>query len=219
MDNLIVSLFVCLMFPLAMSLLVLAGKSRQLFVFLLAGIFLCLFASQINGMIAAATGKDMYTLTTTVTPVVEEIVKTIPILVLALLLGGDRQTLLECALMVGLGFATMENVYILMEAEQVSLLWAASRGFGAAMMHAATSLIVSYSISYCKVRKKTFLTGTYATLLGAMVFHGIYNMLVQSPKLMHLGLLLPTVVFVPLALTVFRQRKKADPAKTKHTHP
>lgn len=209
MESLILSLFVCLIIPLAMSLLVLAGKSRELFIFLLIGIFMCLFSSQINGYIASLTSLDSYTLTTSVTPIVEEIMKTIPILVLAFILRANRQTLLECALMVGLGFATMENLYILMSnAYDVSFLWAASRGFGAAMMHATTSLIVAYCISYCKVSKKTFITGTYATLIAAMVFHGIFNMLVQSEKFRYFGFLLPTITFVPLAVTVFRQRKK-----------
>ena len=127
MENLILSLFVCLIIPLAMSLLVLADRSRELFVFLLVGIFMCLFASQVNGLIASVTGLDSYVLTTSVTPIVEEIMKIIPILVLAFLLREDRQMLLECALMVGLGFATMENVYILMNhANAVRFLGAAS---------------------------------------------------------------------------------------------
>ncbi|MDO5331133.1 MAG: PrsW family glutamic-type intramembrane protease [Bacillota bacterium] len=208
MDDLMLSLFVCLIIPMAMSLLVLSGKSRQLFIFFLSGIFMCLFAGQINGLAALESGLDTYTLTTTITPVVEEIVKIIPVLILAFILQADRQTLLECALMVGLGFATMENVYILISnASEVSFVWALSRGAGSAMLHAVTSLIVAYGISFCTVRKKTFITGTYAMLLEAMVFHGIYNMLVQSDKFMHFGLVLPTIVFVPLAVRIFKQRK------------
>ena len=211
MEDLMLSLFVCLFIPLAMSLLVLVGKSKQLFIFFLSGIFMCLFAGQINGLLAAVSNLDTYTLTTSVTPVVEEIVKIIPVIVLAFIIESDRQTLLECAIMVGLGFATMENVYILMNnAGSVGFVWALSRGLGSAMLHAVTSLIVAYGISFCKVRKKTFITGTYAMLLEAMVIHGIYNTLVQSEKFMHLGLLFPTLVFVPLAITIIKQRKKVN---------
>lgn len=209
MEDLMLSLFICLFIPLAMSLAVLVGKSRELFVFFLSGIFVCLFAGQINGLMLSITNLDSYTLTTSVTPIVEEMAKMIPVLILAFVIDTDRQTLLECALMVGLGFATMENVYILMSnADAVSITWAFSRGLGSAMLHATTALVVAYGISFCKVRKKTFVTGTYAMLLGAMVIHGIYNMLVQSSKYMHLGLLLPTVLFLSLAVTILKQRKE-----------
>lgn len=199
------------MIPLAMSLLVLAGKSRELFTCFLVGIAMCLFASQINGLIAAKTAYDSYTLTTSLTPVVEEITKAIPILMVAFVLQSDRQTLIECSLMVGLGFATMENMYILTSNSQiVNFVLAASRGCGAAMVHATTSLIVSYGISYCRIRKKTSFTGTYAVIVCAMIFHGIYNMLVQSGEYVYLGFLLPTIIFVPISIYVLKDREKSE---------
>ncbi len=205
------NIFVCLFIPLAMALFVLEGKARKLIVFFLAGIFMCMFAGQINGLLRSITQLDTYTLTTSVTPVVEEIVKTIPIILLAFGFEIDRQSLLECSLMLGLGFATIENVYILISASgAISFSQAFSRGLGAAMLHATTSLIVSYGISLCKVRKKTFITGTYAMLIGAMVFHGIYNMLVQSDKFLFFGLLLPSLVFIPITIIIIKRRKKAQ---------
>ena len=113
MEDLMLNIFICLIVPLAMSLFVFQGKSRKLIFSLLLGIVMCLFAGQINGLIASSTHLDSYTLTSSITPAVEEIVKIIPILALTFIFNEDRQTLLECSLMIGIGFATMENVYIL----------------------------------------------------------------------------------------------------------
>lgn len=207
------SLFVCLAIPISFSMFVLKGKSKGLIAFLLSGMFMCLFAGQLNGLIAVVSKLDDYTLTTSVTPVVEELLKTIPIIVLAFIIKTDRQYLLECALMVGLGFATLENAYILLEnASGISFLWAVSRGLGSAMLHSATTLMVAYGISYCLLRKKTFLTGTYAMLLEAMILHGIYNMLVQTNKFKNFGIIFPIAVFLVLSVVIFRgtNRNKQD---------
>ena len=201
MEDLMLSLFACLTIPIAMSLFILKGKSKTLIICMLSGIFMCLFAGQINGLVAQTSGLNQMMLTISVTPIVEELVKIIPILLLAFVIKVDKQLLLESALMVGLGFATMENVYILMtNANVISFFWAFSRGLGSAMLHSATSVIVAYGISLCTLRKKTFITGTYAILLSAMVLHGIYNMLVQNSVYMYFGILLPSFVFVILAL-------------------
>lgn len=206
MEDIVVSLFICLIIPIGMSLLVLKDRSRVLMIFFLSGLFMCLFAGQINGLILATTKLDQFTLSITITPVVEEILKSIPILVFAFIIKPQRQFIMECALMVGIGFSVLENGYILFtNAEDITLLWALHRGFGAAMLHAATSFIVGYGISFFSLRKKTFVTGTYAMLLLAMVIHAIYNMFVQSSNLVYCGIILPSVLFIPLVIYISKR--------------
>ena len=113
MEDIVVSLFICLIIPIGMSLLVLKDRSRVLMIFFLSGLFMCLFAGQINGLILATTKLDQFTLSITITPVVEEILKSIPILVFSFIIKPQRQFIIECALMVGIGFSVLENGYVL----------------------------------------------------------------------------------------------------------
>ena len=110
------SLFACLTIPIALSLLVLNGKSRALVGFMVIGVFICLFAGQVNSLVMNLTGLDIYVMTTEITPIVEELLKAFPILFFAFLYKPKRQLLLECALMMGLGFSLLENAFYLVDA-------------------------------------------------------------------------------------------------------
>ena len=207
MDNLILCLFVCLVIPIGMSGLVLENKSRSLVLFMVFGMFMCLFAGQVNGLLQELTGIGTYELTTSVTPVVEEILKGIPILAFYFLVKPNRQYMLECAIMVGIGFSLIENGYILLSnAESITFAMALFRGLGSAMLHVVTTMSLGFGISLFGIRKKTLFTGTYAILLATMVFHGIYNMLVQSSELLYFGIAMPTVIFA--AFVIYGERRK-----------
>ena len=213
MDDLILSLFVCLTIPIAMSMLVLEGRSRNLVLFMVFGMFMCLFASQVNGFIQGITYLDTYTMTTSVTPIVEEILKFIPIIVFYLLFKPKQQYLLECALMVGIGFSLLENGFILLNSTEVTFAMAFCRGLGSAMLHVVTTVCVALGLSIFGIKKKTIITGTYATLLAVMVFHGIYNMFVQSSTLIYFGVILPVIVFVSIAIYGAKNKKNFEKAK------
>ena len=212
MDDMILCLFVCLVIPIAMSMLILNGKSRSLILFMVFGMFMCLFAGQINSLIQNLSRTDTYTMTTSVTPVVEEILKAIPILTLYLLYKPERQFLLECSVMIGLGFSLLENVFILLNSvSHLTFIMALFRGLGSAMLHVATAVSVGFGISRFGIRKKTLIPGVYAVLLAAMVFHAVYNMFVQSDKLVYFGIILPVLAFIPFVIYISRH-KKSDPA-------
>lgn len=70
-------LFICLSAPLSMMLFIFNGRSRAILGFLLTGIFMCLYAGEINGLIRSITDFSLYYLTVNITPIVEEILKAI----------------------------------------------------------------------------------------------------------------------------------------------
>ena len=209
MDDVILCLFVCLVIPIGMSMLILKDRSRYLVLFMIFGMFMCLFAGQVNSLIQSLTRLDTYTMTTSMTPVVEEILKGIPILALYFIFKPERQFMLECSIMVGIGFSLLENGFILLSnAGGITFVMALFRGLGSAMLHVATTVSIGFGISMFGIKKKTFMPGTYAVMLAAMVFHGVYNMFVQSSKLMYFGIILPVLTFIPLVLYVVKARNK-----------
>ena len=200
-------LFICLAAPLSMMLLIFKERSRAILTFLLTGIFMCLFAGEINGLILSGTELDMHFLTVNITPVVEEILKAVPVVFIAFLMKPDRQLLLEGAVAVGVGFATMENVCLIFDSTSVLSTWLlVARGFGAGMMHGVSTLAVGYSMTIVGSDRKLSYTGTVAALSTAIIYHSIYNILVQSDRPI-LGILLPVVTLIPLPAVLNNRRK------------
>ena len=212
MGNLVYILFICLVAPLALMILMLRKRSRLLVGYMLIGIFVSLFVSELNTLLLGLLSDDMLYVTTTITPISEEIVKALPILFYAIVFSDDRDKVLPIAFASGVGFAMFENMIILVQnVENVTVGWAVIRGFATALMHAVCTVVVGYGICFVKKRKKLFLCGTFALLTLAMIYHGIFNMLVQSDY-KYFGFFLPAVTYVPILILQFQyyRNKKAN---------
>ena len=208
MDNLTYISFIAITVSLALMLPLMEKKLRRLVVFMIAGIFSCLFVSELNNIFLGAFRGDVFFVTTTVTPITEEIVKMLPILFFAIMASDERSTLIPISFAVGVGFALLENVVILTQnVENVTILWALVRGFGSGLVHGICTVMVGWGISYIKKRRKFFYCGTFALLSAAIIYHAIYNLLVQS-QYRYVGVLLPTVTYIPIILFLRRNRTK-----------
>ena len=197
--------------PLLLSLPLIQKSSRRIMVFILIGISAALFISEINGLMLRLLGYDSLFVTTTVTPATEEIIKAIPVLIYAFVITDNRDKLITASFATGIGFALFENTFILVTSlDSVSIEWAIIRGFSTALMHGICTAAVGYGMSFVKKRKKLFYCGTFALLLMAIIYHGIFNMLVQSENwLKYFGFILPLATYIPVVIAlVFRMKNK-----------
>ena len=218
MANLIYILFICMLAPLLLTLPLMKGASRRVMLYIIIGICVSLFVSEINGRILASLSNQMLFVTTTITPVTEEIVKALPVLLYAFLFSDDREKLLPLAFATGIGFALFENTVILIQSiDNVSILWAIIRGFSTALMHGICTATVGYGMGYVRKKKKLFISGTFALLALAIIYHGLFNMLVQSKNLQYVGFFMPAVTYIPLIiyLVFFVRNKKQKEDVTK----
>lgn len=111
----------------------------------------------------------------------EEFCKAIPIVFFALVIQPKKQVLLECAFAVGVGFAVQENAYILARySTDASLFLAIIRGFGAGILHGECALGVGYGMSFFNTRRRMTIPCTTALLAASVVYHSIYNVLLQA---------------------------------------
>ena len=210
MDNLTYISFIAITVSLALMLPLMEKKLRRLVVFMIAGIFSCLFVSELNNILLGAFHNDIFFVTTTLTPVTDEIVKMLPILFFAIMASDDRSTLIPLSFAVGVGFALLENVVILTQnVENVTILWALVRGFGSGLVHGICTVMVGWGISYIKKRRKFFYCGTFALLSAAIIYHAIYNLLVQS-QYRYVGILLPIITYIPIVLFLRKKKIKAN---------
>jgi len=208
MDSLIYILFVCISLPLFIATFLMNKKARAIILFVIIGTFMCTFVSEVNGMIKLLSDCSMFYLTTNLTPITEEVVKAIPVILFAFAISDDRNTIITLGIAEGIGFAILENAYIFINAGSSSgILWAFTRVFGASLMHGICTAMVGLGVSYVHKRKKLFYTGTFALLSAAMIYHSIYNALVQSSA-PYIGYLLPIVTYIPIVIAIVRSDKK-----------
>ena len=215
MDNLIYTLFVCTVAPLILMLLLLQKRSKLIVSYMIIGIFVSLFVSELNTILLGLFNDDMLYVTTAITPISEEIAKAFPVLIFAVLFSNDRDKLLTIAFAAGIGFAMFENMVILVQnIESVSIGWAVIRGFSTALMHGVCTAAIGYGMSFVRKKKKLFYSGTFALLSLSCIYHGIFNMLVQS-EYKYFGFILPAVTYIPVLVQVFKRRKSAVAEKSK----
>ena len=196
MDHLIYILFVSVFVPILLMACLIEKKARQPIIFVLIGIFVSVFAAEVNGLLRTLLPLSTYEITIIVTPITEEILKAIPILVFATVLAAKKEAVFTASMAVGIGFAVLENAYYLVNDASFNMIDAVVRAFGAGLMHGMCTLLVGVGISFVKKKSKIFLVGTFALLSTAITYHGIYNMLVQS-DLQVIGYLLPISTYVP----------------------
>ena len=209
MDNLIYVLFVSVFIPILLMAGLIEKKARHPIIFVLIGIFVSVFAAEVNGLLCAVLPMSTFEITIIVTPITEEILKATPILVYALLISAKKETLFTASMAVGIGFAVLENAFYLLNDPSFSMIDAIIRAFGAGLMHGMCTLLVGVGISFAKKRSKIFVVGTFALLSTAITYHGIYNMLVQSDYEI-IGFLLPMATYIPFF--VFRIKNKSKKA-------
>ena len=206
MDNLIYMLFISVFIPILLMACLIEKKARQPIIFVLIGIFISVFAAEVNGFLFSVLKMDRYEITVIVTPITEEILKALPILAFAILLSAKKEALFTASMAVGIGFAVLENAYYLLNYSTMNLFDAIIRAFGTGLMHGMCTLLVGVGISFRKNMKKIFLVATFALLSTAITYHGIYNMLVQSDY-KAIGYLLPISTYIPFIIWRLKKKK------------
>ena len=214
MDNMIYILFISISIPLLLMALLMEKKARLPISFMIIGIFVSVFASEVNGLLSNLLSMDMYSMTVIITSVSEELLKALPILNYAIVISDKRERLFTASMAIGIGFALLENAYFLLNSDNFTIIIAIIRAFGAGLMHGMCTLLVGVGISFVKKKRKLFAVGTFGLLSTAIVYHGIYNILIQS-EFSTVGALLPIATYIPFLIwrLNIKCRSKVEDAK------
>ena len=209
MDNLIYILFVAIFVPILLMTCLVEKKARHPLVFVLIGIFLSVFASEVNAYLRNILPMTPFEVTIIVTPISEEILKALPILFFASVLSPKKEAVFTAAMAIGIGFAVLENAFYMLNDASFNMIDAIVRAFGAGLMHGMCTLLVGVGILFVKKKQKLFVVGTFAMLSTAITYHGIYNMLVQSDYQI-IGYLLPIATYIPFMVWRIRKAKQKN---------
>ena len=74
------NIFICMASPLLIAALCMGKRQTKFFLFCLAGMGACLLSAYINTFLAALYGADTFGATAEIAPVVEEVMKLLPLL-------------------------------------------------------------------------------------------------------------------------------------------
>lgn len=155
---------------------------------LFCGLVAYLLAAQINPFIQANTGLGWDQIVRYVAPVVEELLKAA--ILIWLVNRADFNYVVDGALYgfgAGIGFAIIENVEYLQRASvEAALILAIARVFSTNLMHATSSGLIGTALAYHrggenKKRGWIVILGGYVI---AIVFHGVFNAMVNSSILL-----------------------------------
>lgn len=172
------NVFVCIAVPLVIAALCMGRKYIRFFLFCLAGMGMCLLSAYINTFFAGIYNASTFNATAEIAPVVEEILKLLPLLFYLLVFEPQADRIKGVVLTLAIGFATFENICYLIQHGAARLDFLLMRGFGAGSMHIICGAIIGGGLVYVWQRPWLKVAGTCGLLGAAITFHGIYNMLV-----------------------------------------
>ena len=204
--NYIENIYVCLAAPILVAILCLRNEGKRSLSFVLAGMTCCLLSAYVSTFLAGVSSVTQSAAGYEIAPVVEEIMKILPVLFYVLVFEPDRRSVISGTLMVSVGFATFENVCFLTSYGTSELLRLAIRGFGTGSMHVVCGMIVSIGIYYLWGRDWLGFVGLFALLCFVVTLHAVFNIFVnQTGTVFWIGSLFPlAVVFTYL---IFFRRK------------
>ncbi len=203
--NYIENIYICIAAPIIIAVLCTRGNRKMSMLFVLGGMTACLLSSYISTFVASVLGLDLQEASISISPVVEEIMKLLPILFYLLVFEPPAGKAAGCTLMVAVGFATFENICYLTENGAASVVNLIIRGFGTGTMHVLCGVIIA--IGMVKLWDKIWLRvgGSIGLLALAIDYHAVFNLLVsQGGKIAYFGLVVP--ILSTIAWLVFRDR-------------
>ena len=175
------NLLLCIAVPLLIAVPFLHGGVRRFVLAFLMGMIVCILSAYISGFFKILAAMETKDTAVYISPVVEEIMKLLPLLFYLFVYLPRDDDLLQVAVAVGVGFATFENCCYLLSAGTESLSFTLIRGMAVGVMHIVSILFFAFGL----VLIRRFRCMTFSAVLGALAlsstFHGLYNLLVSDP--------------------------------------
>ena len=203
------NILVCIAVPLIISLLFIQGGAKQFNGSFLVGMGVCLLAAYTSGFINVASGMGAEETSIFISPIVEEIMKFLPILFYLFMFTPEDRSLIIVAVGICVGFATFENCCYILTTGAESLPYILIRGMAVGVMHVVSGLAVTFGLLKAREYELLSLPGIIGALALSMIFHALYNLLVSEPGIASvIGYALPLVAAEALYLPYWKLLRK-----------
>lgn len=175
------NILICIGMPLLIAMFYTRKSARYFTAACLTGMFVCLLSGYISGYINLASGMTLEESAVYVAPIIEEIMKLLPLLFCMFVIGLEDQPLLNAAVAIGAGFAVFENCVYLLQFGMESLFLMLIRGLAVGVMHVASMLLLDLGLTLMKRYRAISVPAVVGAATLPIVFHGLYNLLVSQP--------------------------------------
>ncbi|MBO4819598.1 MAG: PrsW family intramembrane metalloprotease [Firmicutes bacterium] len=193
------NILLCILIPLLVSLLFITGKAKRFALSFSVGMIVCLLAAYISGYTELLSDIDEFEAAVYVSPIIEELMKMLPVLFCLVVLRTEGSDLLLVAAGIGSGFATFENCCYLLTRGSGVFSYVMIRGLAVGIMHIVCMMVFALSLIAAKRFHALSFPGVFGCLALSMTYHGLYNLLVSLPGLSSsIGYALPIVTVVYL---------------------
>ena len=90
------------------------------------------------------------------------------------------------------------------------------RGFSSGLMHGICTGMVGLCLTYIRKKKRLFYCGIFATFGLAVVYHSLFDSLVQADAtcLNYIGFAMPMTAYIPIVIRSHKQRKLLEKGQT-----
>lgn len=188
------NVLICIAVPLVISLLFIRGGARRFVLSFLAGMVACLLAAYVGGFIENASGMKAEDTSVFISPIIEEVMKLIPVLLCLMLFEPADDKLISFSVGIGAGFATFENCCYVLSYSAQSLPYVMIRGLAVGVMHLVSMVALAIGLNLLRRYKVFRFPGVLGALSLAMTFHATYNLLVSKTGLSSImGYALPII--------------------------
>lgn len=174
------NILICIAVPLIISLGFIHGSARRFTTAFLFGMGVCLLAAYISGFINVASGMGAEDTAIFISPIVEEIMKFLPILFFLFMFMPNDRTLLIIAVGICAGFATFENCCYILSTGVERLTYVLIRGMAVGVMHVVSGLAVSFGLVVARRYNMLTIAGVVGALGLSTTFHALYNLMVSE---------------------------------------
>ena len=165
------NILICIAVPLAIALLFIKGSARRFVRSFLVGMTVCLMAAYIGGFFQNVSGMNADDTSIFISPIIEEIMKLLPILLYLVTYQPKKDELLLSATGIGTGFATFENCCYILSSGSENLTYILIRGLAVGVMLLVSMLVLVMGINLLIHYKVFTLSGIIGALSLSMVFH------------------------------------------------
>ncbi|MBP5254002.1 MAG: PrsW family intramembrane metalloprotease [Lachnospiraceae bacterium] len=199
------NIYICLAAPILLCIFCFRSNARRSLIFVLSGMTACLFSAYVSAYLTGVLGLDMSTASHEVSPMVEEVLKLLPVLFYLMVFEPKRGYAISSPMLVAVGFATFENVCFLTSYGSADLLRLVIRGFGTGAMHVVCGMTLAVGLFFLWDQLWLRAVGLFALLCFLIRFHAIFNLFVnQSGAVFWIGSAIPLTV-VLLYILFFRK--------------
>lgn len=204
------NILLCIAAPLLLSTLFVRDQARRYVLAFVSGMVACLLAAYVTGFLRLLIGWEETEVRIFLSPVVEELIKLIPLLIMLQLAEPEDDALLLLAVALGTGFATFENCCTLLGSGEIGLSFVLIRGLAVGVMHIVSVAALSLGIIAARRLQVLSLAGFMGAVSVSMTFHGLYNLLVSQPGASsYVGFCLPLLAAAAIYTPYRRMRDQA----------